>query len=329
MVSIVGLTGNARAGKDYSAIVLKDMLDKHGISSAIVSSSDPVREHAAQQLSKHALYIDAARSWVNDDEHKDEFKEIIGMTPRQFTCLESDKAKKSDPFFFIKQWKDTLPEDVDVIINPSIRTCDEADMVNDMGGFFIEVHNPLLIGKLSTHFTDDSLGLDHVMAIENAHSKGLQNNDDKVIFESCIQSAFKYTVEMSIPDAIVVNDAVLVPSENELFKGEGLYEIHVPRGLYGVHLSDAYQASKLFSENALYHIDVATLVKRKVNFAVVNELGVPIFSDKQMSIIDKATRDNMDCLSELTKVENGAPVLSEKDMEILVYEGLNSDMEPS
>ena len=329
MVSIVGLTGNARAGKDHSAIALKDMLDKHGIRSAIVSSSDPVREHAAQQLSKHALYIDAARSWINDDEHKDDFKEIIGMTPRQFTCLEADKAKKSNPFFFIEQWKKMLPEDADVIINPSIRTSDEEDMVSDMGGFFIEVHNPLLIEKLSTHFTDDKLGLDHVMTIENAHSKGLQNDDDKVIFESCIQSAFRYTVEMSIPDAIVVDNAVLVPSENELFKDKGLYEVYISSGLYGVHLSDAYQASKLFSENALYHIDVATLVKTKVNFAVVDELGVPIFSDKQMSIIAKATRDNADCLAELTKVENGAPVLSEKDMGTLVYEGLNSDMEPS
>jgi len=329
MNCIVGLTGSARAGKDHSALALKDMLGKHGIRSVIASSSDTVREHAAQKLSERGLYIDAARAWVNDDVHKDNFKDMIGMTPRRFTCQEADKAKVGDPFFFIKQWKKDLPEDADVIINSSIRTHDEADVIRELGGFFVDVQNPLFTVNPGLHFTEDNLGLNHSLSIENTYKDGLQKDEDKIIFDSCIQSVFKYTVERLLPDAVIINDCVLVPTKNDLFKDDGLYEVYLGDYLYGVHLSDGYHASNLFNETQLYHIDTATLVKTKVNFAVVNDLGVPVFSEEQMALISKATRDNLDCLPALTELKNGAPVLSEKEMRVIVYEGFTGDLEPS
>ena len=151
------MQGKAGAGKDSVSLAIKENIETKGLTCEIISFSDFVRENAAKMMSlDYDVTLEEARNRCNNPDNKDRFYEDINTTPREFTCFESDKAKEYNPLCFIQAWKRAVKESTaEVIINPSIRTPEEADAIIDSKGFmFRVVNNCIKRNDEDAHFTE-------------------------------------------------------------------------------------------------------------------------------------------------------------------------------
>jgi len=186
---VVGIQGREGVGKDFVSSELKKLIETSGKKCKIISFSDFVREHAAQEMYKeHNLTIEECRNRCNNPKNKNEYYFDIGTTPRQYTCKKSDELKKDDPYVFIRMWIDEIysnPLYQDwVIINPSIRTEDEADAIENMdNSIHVRVVNTLkhseTVDVSKLHVTEMVIDKYPVITIRNDWSEDeeLQKND--------------------------------------------------------------------------------------------------------------------------------------------------------
>jgi len=169
-MNLIGMQGKAGAGKDHVSLAIKENIEGKGLTCEIISFSDFVRENAAKMMSlDYDISLDEARNRCNDPENKDRFYDDINTTPRKFTCFESDKAKEYNPLCFIQAWKEAVKKsNAEVVINPSIRTPEEADAIIESKGFmFRVVNNCMKYNDEEAHFTESIIENHPVEIITN------------------------------------------------------------------------------------------------------------------------------------------------------------------
>lgn len=136
MAKIIGITGNAGAGKDTLALLLctaNSLIDVH---TSIRSFADPLKEYVMAKF-------DLGHSDVYTQEGKSKVIEWLGVTVREVLQREGTELTR-DPWgqdFWILHMQNKIKKLADnaVVIIPDVRFEDEAKFVKDAGGVLIQI----------------------------------------------------------------------------------------------------------------------------------------------------------------------------------------------
>lgn len=148
-MEIIGISGQKRSGKDTSALIIKEFLEKKGKKAVIYSFAYPLKLAVSKCFAIS----------MNTIEHKKEVQiDLWKKSPRQLLQQVGDKMRSIDQDVFLKNMRKKIkqtPKNTTIIIS-DVRFDNEAKFVRSLGGVIIIVERNN-IHKNDKHITEQGI----------------------------------------------------------------------------------------------------------------------------------------------------------------------------